>query len=222
MDGLLSPVLKSLKHSFINSFKRVLKKILEGKEAATLIERKSPMNTELMLISELMSNSRRSDKDLARKIGTSKQKVSRTLKKLEQEGYIKEYTMLPDFHKLGFDIMSFTFIKLMKKDEATIEQFRKDVRQKYIGKAAASLLTMNGMGSEVEGDEISVAFHEGYAEYLDYLEKINAHPLVDAKQTKSFLASMGDETHFQRMTMSVIADYLRHLMKNGQRVKTGL
>ena len=56
---------------------------------------------ELKLISELMKNSRRSDRDLAKAIGTSQPTVSRMIGKLEKEGIIKEYTMIPDFGKLG-------------------------------------------------------------------------------------------------------------------------
>jgi len=57
-------------------------------------------NVEWKLISELMKDSRRSDRELAQAIGVSQPTVSRTIKKLEKEGYIKEYTIIPDFHKL--------------------------------------------------------------------------------------------------------------------------
>lgn len=62
-------------------------------------------NVELKLISELMKNSRRSYRELAKAVGVSQPTVSRTLKKLEKEGYIKEYTMIPDFLKLGCGIV---------------------------------------------------------------------------------------------------------------------
>jgi DNA-binding Lrp family transcriptional regulator len=68
-------------------------------------------NVELKLISELMKNSRRSYRELAKAVGVSQPTVSRTLKKLEKEGYIKEYTMIPDFLKLGYQIMGVTLIK---------------------------------------------------------------------------------------------------------------
>ncbi len=66
------------------------------------------------LISELMKNSRRSDRELAQAIGVSQPTVSRTIKKLEKEGYIREYTMIPDFHKLGYEIAVLTFVRLKK------------------------------------------------------------------------------------------------------------
>jgi DNA-binding Lrp family transcriptional regulator len=54
---------------------------------------------ERRLISELMKNSRRSDRELAKALGTSQPTITRTRGKLEREGIIKEYTMIPDFTK---------------------------------------------------------------------------------------------------------------------------
>ena len=62
-------------------------------------------DVELRLISELMKNSRRSDRELAKATGVSQPTISRMIKKLEKERIIKEYTMIPDFVKLGYEIM---------------------------------------------------------------------------------------------------------------------
>jgi DNA-binding Lrp family transcriptional regulator len=59
-----------------------------------------------------MKDSRRSDRELAKAIGSSQPTVSRMIKKLESEGTIKEYTMIPDFHKLGFEILAITFFNV--------------------------------------------------------------------------------------------------------------
>jgi len=41
------------------------------------------------------------NRELARSPGVSQPTVSRIIKKLESKEIIKEYTMLPDFQKLG-------------------------------------------------------------------------------------------------------------------------
>jgi DNA-binding Lrp family transcriptional regulator len=74
-------------------------------------------NIELRLISELMKNSRRSDRELAKALGVSQPTVSRTIKRLEEEGYIKEYTMIPDFSKLGYEIMGITSLNVEEKPQ---------------------------------------------------------------------------------------------------------
>lgn len=70
--------------------------------------------TKMKLISELMKNSRRSDRDLAKTIGVSQPTVSRLIKKHEKEGVIKEYTTIPGFRKFGFELLVFTLVKLEK------------------------------------------------------------------------------------------------------------
>ncbi|MGA2309647.1 MAG: winged helix-turn-helix transcriptional regulator [Candidatus Bathyarchaeia archaeon] len=75
-------------------------------------EREPLKDTEAALISELISNSRRSDRELARAIGVSQPTVSRIIKRLEREGVVNEYTMIPDFRKLGYNLCAFIFLKL--------------------------------------------------------------------------------------------------------------
>ena len=69
----------------------------------------------MKLLAELMKNSKTSDRELATKLGVSQPTVSRIRAKLEREGYIKEYTLVPDFHKLGFEIMAVTLVKLKRE-----------------------------------------------------------------------------------------------------------
>jgi DNA-binding Lrp family transcriptional regulator len=70
---------------------------------------------ELKILTELMKNSRRSDRALAKAVGVSQPTVSRTIGKLQKEGYIKEFTIIPDFKKIGFAVMSIMVSKV--KDE---------------------------------------------------------------------------------------------------------
>lgn len=67
---------------------------------------------ELKLISELMKNSRQSDRELAKAIGVSQPTVTRMRTRLEKEGIIKEYTAIPNFARLGYQIMAVTLAKL--------------------------------------------------------------------------------------------------------------
>ena len=69
-------------------------------------------DAELKVVVELMKNSRRSDRELARVIGMRHPTVARTRTGLEKQGIIKEYTMVPDYVPLGFQLMSITFMRL--------------------------------------------------------------------------------------------------------------
>ena len=69
-------------------------------------------DVELKLVSELIKNSRRSDRELARVLGLSQPTVGRMIKKLEKEGIIQGYTMIPDMNKLGIEIVAITRVAL--------------------------------------------------------------------------------------------------------------
>ena len=62
------------------------------------------------LLRELLKNSKRSDRELAKVLGVSQPTITRIRHKLEQEGVIRDYTIIPDFKKLGFEIMAIEFV----------------------------------------------------------------------------------------------------------------
>lgn len=57
----------------------------------------------------LMALGGKSDRAISNILGINNTTLSRKRKKLEQEGYIKEYTLMPDLHKMGLEIIVFTF-----------------------------------------------------------------------------------------------------------------
>ena len=165
-------------------------------------------NVELKLLSELMKNSRRSDRDLAKAIGVSQPTVSRLIKKLEKEGYIKEYTMIPDFRKLGFEIMALIFVRYSK--ELTPEQYakvRKAAKEYESENPRAVLMAVKGMGMGY--DRAFLSFHENYSSYVETIEMLRTQlPFGAVTSIDSFLVSLTDEQHYQPCTFATIAKYL--------------
>jgi DNA-binding Lrp family transcriptional regulator len=167
---------------------------------------------ELRLIAELMKNSRRSDRELAKVLGVSQPTVSRTIRKLEREGYIKEYTMIPDFGKLGFQMLSFTLVKLKKQiPEDSVVQTREQVRETLKRNPVGQILGMSGMG--LGADRIVANFHEDYSAYVRFMAFIRRHPRVEVGETNSFIVNLAGESHFQTLTLSDVADYLLKMKK---------
>jgi DNA-binding Lrp family transcriptional regulator len=60
------------------------------------------------IISEHIKNSRISDRELAKKVGVSQPTITRKRTIYEKERLL-EYTSIPNFQKLGIEIMAFTF-----------------------------------------------------------------------------------------------------------------
>jgi DNA-binding Lrp family transcriptional regulator len=90
---------------------------------------------ELKLVSELMKNSRRSDRELAKAIGVSQPTVSRTIAKLEKDGVLKEWTVIPDFNKLGYQICAL-ILQILKRPLSCKRARALSVPKTYMARAS--------------------------------------------------------------------------------------
>ena len=173
---------------------------------------------EFKLVSELMKNSRRSDRELAKTIGVSQPTVSRMIKRLEKEGVIEEYTMIPNFSKLGFTILTLVFTRMKKEiSPDLIEKVRERVREDEKESPSSALMALSGMGCD--SDRVLVLLSEDYSTYSRYLSMIKEHPLVEIEGVKSFMIDLTDQSHFRPLTFSSLAKYLE---KKAKTRKTGL
>jgi DNA-binding Lrp family transcriptional regulator len=164
-------------------------------------------NVEIRLIAELMKNSRRSDRELAKVLGVSQPTVSRTVAKLVKEGYIKEFTAIPDFKKIGFQVMSIVLSDVKEKvTQEAVEESRKKIRKEEREKPNALLFGYSGMG--LNSDRASILLSRNYAEYSLFLKHAKEHPLVEIGGVQTFLIDLNDETHYMPLTFSQVALYL--------------
>src|SRR3989304_1680138 len=73
------------------------------------------------LLFELMKDSHRSDRQLAKALGVSQPTVTRRRAMLEKS-YIDGYTIIPKFGQIGFEIAAFTFLKSKLKQKTGKEK----------------------------------------------------------------------------------------------------
>ena len=172
---------------------------------------------ELKLVSELMKNSRRSDRQLARAIGTSQPTVSRMISRLEKEGVVKEYTIIPDFQKLGYTLAAITLGRV--KDEFRKPEVLDDIRREFIKNfnetALEVILDERGRGMEYDG--IIVSFHRTYSEYADFKRWMKQMPFIDASKLDSFLIDLNDKVHHRYLTFSYLAKHVTQTPKNSNK-----
>lgn len=121
-----------------------------------------PRNIGMKLISELMGNSRRSDRELARILGTSQPTVTRIRTKLEKEGFIREYTMIPDFCRIGYKLIAITFTDvrqiLDRKENPEEEESAKQQREDWL--ANSIIMLERGLGLKHTG--VILSLHKTY------------------------------------------------------------
>ena len=162
---------------------------------------------ELKVVIELMKNSHRSDRELARAIGVSQPTFSRTRKKLEKQGMIKEYTIIPDYSQLGLALMSITFTKMRGAlSKEILDDMKKGARNTISERPTALILGNTGMGRRA--DYVAVAFHKDYSDYVEFMRLIREFPSVNIDETESFIVNLLDNNQFQPLSFSQLATYL--------------
>jgi DNA-binding Lrp family transcriptional regulator len=172
-------------------------------------------NLELKLISELMKNSRRGNRELAKAVGTSQPAIVRLMKRLEKEGYVSEYTMIPNFHQLGYEILALTFFAFKKELEPEeIEKARETTREHLKNGNSEILMFERGMG--LGYGAVVVSLHEDYASYIEFRKRARQFQFLDHSSAESFLVTMKDKVHYRPLTFATLAGHVLTLKKNNR------
>lgn len=130
--------------------------------------------TLIKLLYEMMKNSKRSDRDLAKVIGVSQPTITRTRKKLEKMGYIKEYTVIPDMTKLGLEIIAFTFLNIVKhppKSSSATKNY--DDLQKWLEKNPNVIFLAVGNGLNGK-NRVIITTHKDFTEYSEFISDLRS------------------------------------------------
>jgi DNA-binding Lrp family transcriptional regulator len=157
---------------------------------------------EIKLVCELIRNSRKSDRDLAKTIGASQPTVSRIRTRLEREGVI-EYSGTANLRKLGFEIIAITFGNKKREQRLNTKASRdKD----FTAKNSNMIFVSTGMG--LSSDMVAVSVHKNYSDYAEYLQDIRAEWAESITLNGSFLIALDSDNVLRPLSMRYIADCL--------------
>ena len=161
---------------------------------------------ERRLISELMTNCRRSDRQLAKALGVSQPTVTRTLHKFEKEGIIKEYCAIPDFTKVGYTLFAVTFVKL--KSQLSQDQLEKarEIAKESVKIIPNFIMLERGMGMSYDG--VFLSFHENYSSFTLLKQWLAQFDFLQVSSIQSFLIDLEDEIHYRSLTFSTLAKHI--------------
>lgn len=81
------------------------------------------------LLRALQADGRLSNVELARKISLSPPAAHARLRRLEKDGYIRQYTAVVDREKAGYDLLCFIHISLQMHQVTQVEKFREATRK---------------------------------------------------------------------------------------------
>jgi DNA-binding Lrp family transcriptional regulator len=138
---------------------------------------------ELKILFELVKGARRSDRELAKAVGVSQPTVSRTIKKLEKTGFVKEYTTLPDLKRIGYELLAFTFMSFAEDKPDLFDKARE-----WIMKQPSVIFANNGEGLGM--NSVMVSLHKGYASYSRLLTQLRRDWQPNLTSEQSFVISL--------------------------------
>jgi DNA-binding Lrp family transcriptional regulator len=152
------------------------------------------------LLGELLKNSRRSDRELAKALDVSQPTITRTRRKLERKGIIQDYTIIPNFKKMGFEILALTFVK-MRPDIRSQELFEK--ARKEAQKFPNVIFSSTGEGLGMTG--VTVSFHKNFTDYYKTLNLLRLNWGNFTEDIQSFIISIG-QREYKRFSLTCLKD----------------
>jgi len=145
----------------------------------------------IQLLQELVKNSKRSDRDLAKILGVSQPTLTRMRKRLERDNYILDYTAIPNLTKLGFEIVAFTFLNVDRFDPKTGEL------DDALGESAHKWLTHNSKIMFVAGGEglhgsncMMISVHRDFTDYSDFVSHFRTEWGLHLRSMDTFLVTL--------------------------------
>lgn len=134
------------------------------------------------LLFELIKNSKRSDRDLAKTLNISQPTVTRLRKTLEKEA-IEQYTVIPDLSYMGFEIAAFTFARTK---ELVHPLWDKGKKWSNTQPNVIFVSTGQGMGE----DAIIVSIHRDYADFVKFYQIFRRDWGEELQNFSTFLISI--------------------------------
>jgi DNA-binding Lrp family transcriptional regulator len=136
----------------------------------------------MRLLYELIKGSRRSDRQLAKVLKISQPTITRKRTRLEAEGYIKEYTIVPDVSKMGYEMVAFTFLAFTEAKAELLEKARE-----WSKKQPNIVFASDGEGLGM--NSIIVSVHKNYASFSKLITSLRQDWQPNLKDVQSFILS---------------------------------
>ena len=134
------------------------------------------------ILAELLLNSKRSYRELAKAIGMSAATVINHVQRLESAGVIREYTLMLDFERLGFELTVVT--------EMTVSRGKLLETQEKIAKLPYVCVVYDVTG---EIDSIVIAKFRNRRELSEFPKDLLSMPFVERTNTHVVLNTVKED-----------------------------
>jgi DNA-binding Lrp family transcriptional regulator len=137
------------------------------------------------LLKELIRNSRRSDRELAKALRISQPTVTRNRKLAES--YVRSYTIVPEFRKIGYEILAITFAKAKTYDKRQVET-KLELAKKWAMQHPNVFFASDGEG--LGKDAVMFSVHKDYSKYADFMREYTVNFADFVSDVQSFIVSL--------------------------------
>jgi DNA-binding Lrp family transcriptional regulator len=159
-------------------------------------------NKKMLILRELLRNSKRSDRELAKIIKTSQPTITRTRKILEGK-LIKTYTLIPDFSKMGYEMLAFTFAKAKTYRRNEAEKMRQSAKE-WTTKRPNVVMASEGEG--LGKDTVMISFHRNYSEYAEFMRSFAVDLADFVSEFQSFIVTLKNAMSVKPFDIKYLAD----------------
>lgn len=154
------------------------------------------------LLIELMKNAKRSDREIARVLGSSQPTITRRRARLEKD-FIDGYTILPKWRNIGFRIVAFTFVK------TKIEYIGPEKRKASLSKVKKWFAEQSNVSVAIQGqgmgwDGIIVSVHSDYLDFAEWKRKHNSECSEFLVETQSFISDLNPTTFVKPLSFKFL------------------
>jgi DNA-binding Lrp family transcriptional regulator len=136
------------------------------------------------LLFELLKDSKKSDRQLAKILGVSQATVSRMRNRLVMEGMIKEFTIIPDFEKLGYELLAVTAGRF--KIPSSPERIERGKRWSARFPNVIFVSRTQGMGKNA----LTISLHKDYTDYNEFFQNMMSEWADAMENVESMLVSL--------------------------------
>ena len=166
-------------------------------------------DVDIKIIAGLMKNSKISDRKLADEIGVSQPTITRRRARLEQE-LSADYTMIPDFAKLGMEIMAFHFVQWKSRGYETSNETKdfEEKVEKFLTEHPNIIFISSGQGLGMS--RITISIHRSYSDYVVFMREFQEQWGQFAANQDSFIVGLKSDRMRRPLTFNHLADYIKN------------
>jgi DNA-binding Lrp family transcriptional regulator len=150
------------------------------------------------LLFELVKNSKRSDRDLAKVLDISQPTVTRLRNVLEKEA-IEQYTTIPNLSYIDFDIVAFIFSITKELVHPLWDKGREWAKEQ-------PNVVFVSTGQGMDADALMVSVHNDYADFCKFYQLFRRDWGKYLKDFKVFLISISGSVTLKPFTFNYLID----------------